>query len=135
VQRKTLDIAQCGDIVALAGVSEVAIGDVLADAANTVQLPPIDVDEPTVAMMFQVNDGPFSGKSGGKYVTSRHLRDRLLKESYANVSIRMEPGDTPDQFRVLARGELQLAVLIESLRREGYELCVRNPEVVTRNGA
>lgn len=85
-------------------------------------------------MTFQVSDGPMAGKSGGRYVTSRHLRDRLMREGYANVSIRVEQGDSPEQFRVLGRGELQLAVLIEAMRREGYELCIRNPQVVTRDG-
>jgi len=84
--------------------------------------------------VFQVNDGPLSGKSGGQYVTSRHIRERIYRESYANPSIRVQDGDSPDQFRVFGRGELQLAVLIESMRREGFELCVRNPEVVVREG-
>ena len=133
VQRRPLEEGVCGDIVALAGFDEISIGDTACDAANKLQLDPIAVDEPTVAMVFQVNDGPLAGRSGGKYVTSRHLRDRLTKEAYANVSIRVEPGDTPEQFRVLGRGELQLAVVIENLRRELFELCVRTPEVVTRN--
>lgn len=135
MQRITLPEAKAGDIVALSGIEDVGIGDKIASPESTVQLDRISVDEPTVAMVFQVNDGPFAGKSGGTYLTSRHLRERLFKEDYANVSITVVPGDTPDQFRVLGRGELQLAVLIESLRREGFELCVRNPEVVTRDGA
>lgn len=134
VQRRNLESATSGDIIALSGIEEVSIGDTVTDISSPQRLPPIQVDEPTVAMVFQVNDGPFAGRSGGKYVTSRHLRDRLLKESYANVSIRVEQGDTPDQFRVLGRGELQLAVLIENMRREFYEMCVRNPEVITRTG-
>lgn len=135
VQRKPLELAQAGDIIALSGIEDVAIGDTIVDPQAPRLLAPISVDEPTVAMVFQVNDGPLSGRSGGKYVTSRHLRDRLTKEAYANVSIRLEAGETPDQFRVLARGELQLAVVIETLRRELFELCVRPPEVVIRQGA
>lgn len=134
VRRLPLQEASCADIVALAGVSEIAVGDCLSAPDYTPNVEPIHVDEPTVAMVFQVNDGPLAGRSGGKFVTSRHLRERLHKEAYANVSIRVTQGDGPEQFRVLGRGELQLAVLIETLRREKFELCVRNPEVVTRDG-
>jgi len=132
VMRKNLDKAVSGDIVALAGIDQVAIGDVISLPESPVSLPTIDVDEPTVAIAFCVNDGPLAGRSGGVYLTSRHLRERLMREGYANVSIRVEAGEGPDQFRVLGRGELQLAVIIETLRREGFELCVRNPEVITR---
>lgn len=131
LQRETLPAAGWGDIVALAGLDEVSIGDTVSEPLLPKRLPRIHVDEPTVRMVFQINDGPLSGKSGGKFLTSRQLRERLEREAYANVSIRLEPGDSPDHFRVLGRGELQLAVLIESMRREGFELCVRNPEVVT----
>ncbi len=134
VKRLPLAEARAGDIVALSGVSDVAIGYTLSDPLNPATLPSINVDEPTVAMVFQVSDSPFAGHSGGKFVTSRHLRERLYKESYANPSIHVQDGDSPEQLRVLGRGELQLAVLIESMRREGFELCVRNPEVVTREG-
>ena len=133
-QRLPLEEARSGDIVALSGVSEVNIGDTICCPDNPEVLQPLEVDEPTVSMVFQVNDGPMAGRSGGKFVTSRHIRERLTKEAYANVSIRIQDGDTPDQFRVLGRGELQLAVLIESLRRELFEFCVRNPEVLTREG-
>jgi GTP-binding protein len=133
VKRIPLAEARCGDIIALAGLTDVAIGHTICDPLSAAVLAPIKVDEPTVAMVFQVNDGPFAGKSGGKYVTSRHLRDRLYKESYANPSIRVQDGESPEQIRVLGRGELSLAVLIESMRRELFELCVRNPEVVTRD--
>ena len=133
-KRLPLEEARSGDMVALAGMEEINIGDTVCSPDNPTRLPPIKIDEPTVNMIFQVNNGPFAGRSGGDYVTSRHLRDRLMREAYANVSIRIEEGDTPEQFRVLARGELQLAVLIESLRREKYEFCVRNPQVVTRDG-
>ncbi len=133
-QRQPLEEARTGDIIALSGVSEVNIGDTICCPNSPQVLEAFEVDEPTVSMVFQVNDGPLAGRSGGKFVTSRHLRDRLTKEAYANVSIRVQDGDTPDQFRVLGRGELQLAVLIESLRRELFEFCVRNPEVLTRQG-
>jgi GTP-binding protein len=135
VQRKPRDSATCGDIIAISGIEELSIGDTLGDPQSAKALARIDIDEPTVAMVFQVNDGPLAGRSGGKFVTSRHLKERLAKEAYVNVSIRVEPGDSPDQFRVLGRGELQLAVVIENLRRELFELCVRTPEVVTRDGA
>ncbi len=134
IKRLPLEEAIAADIVALSGIDDVEIGDTLCEVGHPKRLPPIQVDEPTVAMVFQINDGPLAGQSGGKYVTSRHLRERLEKEAYANVSIRVQDGDSPDQFRVLGRGELQLSVLLETLRREKYELCVRNPEVVTRQG-
>ncbi|MEM6732212.1 MAG: GTP-binding protein, partial [Myxococcota bacterium] len=131
-KRIPIETAASSDIIAIAGFAETTIGDTLSDPNTPRVLERIEVEEPTVAMVFQVNDGPLAGRSGGKFLTSRHIRERLEKESYANVSIRVEPGETPEQFRVLGRGELQLAVLIETLRREGYELCVRTPEVVTR---
>ena len=134
VQRIPMDEASCGDIVVLAGLDEIAIGDTICDPDHPQTLEPIRVDEPTVAMVFQVNNGPLAGKSGGKFLTSRQIRDRLQKEAYANVSIRVEDGESPEQFRVMGRGELQLSVLLETLRREKYELCVRNPQVVTREG-
>ncbi|MBU49394.1 MAG: translational GTPase TypA [Deltaproteobacteria bacterium] len=134
VKRLPLEEAKCADIVALSGIENVAIGDTLSDPQEPKQLPPIHVDEPTVAIIFQVNNGPLAGKSGGQFLTSRHIRERLNREAYANVSIRIEDGDSPEQFRVLGRGELQLSVLMETLRREKFELCVRNPEVVTREG-
>jgi GTP-binding protein len=134
-ERIALEEASSGDIVALSGLTEVRIGDSISDPLEPRSLPRIRVDAPTVAMTFQVNDGPFSGRSGGKYVTSRHLHDRLFREAYANVSIRVELGQTTDVFRVMGRGELQLAVLIEAMRRDGYEFCVRNPQVLTRDDA
>ena len=133
-QRRPLQSATCGDIIALAGIEDLSIGDTICDPQHPSALPRIEIDEPTVAMVFQVNDGPLAGRSGGKFVTSRHLKERLEKEAYTNVSIRVQPGDSPEQFRVLGRGELQLAVVIENLRREHFELCVRTPEVVTRDG-
>ncbi len=132
VKRLPIERAASSDIIAIAGFSETTIGDTLSNPEQPKVLERIEVEEPTVAMVFQVNDGPLAGRSGGKFLTSRHIKERLEKESYANVSIRVEPGETPEQFRVLGRGELQLAVLIETLRREHFELCVRTPEVVTR---
>ncbi len=134
VKRLPLAEGRSGDIVAISGLDRIAISDVVRDPLATATPVPIKVDEPTVAMVFRVSDGPLAGRSGGIYLTSRHIRERLFKESYANPAVSVEAGETPDQFRVLGRGELQLAVLIETMRREGFELCVCNPEVVTREG-
>lgn len=131
LKRVEIQDAGPGEIVSIAGIESISIGDTLADAERPVALPRITVDEPTMMMIFRVNDGPLAGKEG-KYVTSRNLRERLYKEAYRNVSIRVEDTDTPDAFRVVARGELQLAVIIETMRREGYELTASNPEPVTR---
>ncbi len=123
--------AGAGEIVALAGVDRIAIGDTVVDPDAPAPLPRIHVDEPTMSMLFRVNDGPFAGREG-RYVTSRNLRDRLMREAYRNVSIRVLPTESPDAFEVRGRGELQLAVIVETLRREGYELTVSNPQPVTR---
>lgn len=131
LKRDTIEAAQAGDIVALAGVEEINIGETIASIEDPKALPPIVVDEPTISMNFSSNTSPLAGREG-KYVTARHLRDRLERELLRNVSIRMEPTDDPDAFRVSGRGELQLAILIETMRREGYELQVSKPEVVTR---
>jgi GTP-binding protein len=120
-----------GEIVCIAGAEEIGIGDTIADPANPEALPRISVEEPTMSMVFRVNEGPFAGKEG-KYVTSRNLRDRLFREAYKNVSIRVEETETPDAFKVVGRGELQLAVIVENMRREGYELTVSNPEPVLK---
>jgi GTP-binding protein len=130
---RRIEIAEAGpgDIVALAGIEEVNIGETVSDRENPVALPPILVDEPTISMVFSVNDSPFSGREG-KHVTSRKLKERLEKEILSNVSIRLEPTDTPEAFQVSGRGELQLAILIEMMRREGYELSAGKPEVITR---
>jgi GTP-binding protein len=120
-----------GDIVALAGFEEIHIGDTITDPENPRPLPRVTIDEPTVSMVFQVNNSPFAGEEG-KYVTSRNLRERLDRELLTNVSIRIEPGDTPDSFQVSGRGELQMAILIEMMRREGFELAAGKPEVITR---
>jgi GTP-binding protein len=123
--------ASAGEIVAIAGISEVNIGETLSDRENPQALPPIQVDEPTISMMISINDSPFSGRSG-KHVTSRKLKERLDKEKLINVSIRIEPTDSPEIFKVSGRGELQLAILIEMMRRADYELSVGKPEVITR---
>ena len=131
LQRVEVDEAGPGDIVALAGFDEVNIGETLTDPEDPRPLPRVIVDEPTVSMLFVVNTSPFSGQEG-KLVTSRNLRERLEREILTNVSIRIEAGDTPDAFKVSGRGELQMAILIEMMRREGYELAVSKPEVITR---
>jgi GTP-binding protein len=123
-----------GDLVAVAGIDAIDIGETLADPERPVALPPIQIDEPTVAMLFSANVSPFAGREG-RYVTSRHLRERLQKEARVNVGIRIEETESPDTFRVAGRGELQLAILIEMMRREGYELEVGQPEVLTREEA
>ena len=130
---KRVDIASAaaGDIVCLAGIEDITIGETVADAENRVAIPPIAVDEPTVSMIFGVNTSPMSGRDG-QYVTSRNLRDRLSRELLGNVSLRVENTDTPEQMKVVGRGELQLSILIEMMRREGYELQVSRPEIVTK---
>jgi GTP-binding protein len=120
-----------GELVSVAGIEQVSIGDTLTDPENPQALPRIAVDEPTMMMVFRVNDGPLAGREG-KYVTSRNLRERLYREAYRNVSIRVEDTDAPDAFKVVGRGELALAVIIENMRREGYELTASNPEPITR---
>ncbi len=130
---KRVEIAEAGpgDIVAIAGIEEVNIGETLTDRDDPRPLPPILIDEPTISMMVSINDSPFSGRDG-KHLTSRKLRERLEREILTNVSIRVEPTDSPEVFKVSGRGELQLAILIEMMRREGYELSVGKPEVITR---
>jgi GTP-binding protein len=120
-----------GEIVCVAGAEEIGIGDTISDPAKPLALPRISVEEPTMSMVFKVNDGPLAGKEG-KYITSRNIRERLFREAYRNVSIRVEETDTPDAFKVVGRGELQLAVIVENMRREGYELTVSNPEPVLK---
>jgi GTP-binding protein len=131
LKRVSVTSAGPGDIVALAGVDGVSIGDTLADPDNPVPLPVIVIDEPTVSMMFSINNSPFGGREG-KYVTSRAIRERLDKELLTNVAIRVESTETPDVFKVSGRGELQLAILIEMMRREGFELSVGKPTTITK---
>jgi GTP-binding protein len=129
---KRVDIAEAsaGDIVAIAGIEQVEIGETVADAERPQALPAIRIDEPTVSMLFSSNISPFSGRDG-RYVTSTQLRERLFKERRINVGIRVEETDSPDTFRVSGRGELQLAILIEMMRREGYEMEVGKPQIIT----
>ncbi len=130
---KRTDISETvlGDIVAVAGVEGITIGETITDPVNPAPLPPIVIDEPTIAMTFTVNTSPFAGREG-TYVTSRNLRERLAKELLTNVSLRVEEMGTTDSFKVLGRGELQLSITIEMMRREGYELMVGKPEIVTK---
>jgi GTP-binding protein len=125
-----------GDLCAIAGIDGIDIGDTIADAEAPQALPPINVEEPTVSMVFQVNGSPLAGRDG-RYLTSRNLRERLEHEDLVNVSIRVLPTDSPDAFEVQGRGELQLAILIEMMRREGFELAVGRPQVIVKqvNGA
>jgi GTP-binding protein len=125
-------IGRPGDILAIAGVEGINIGETVTNAETPAPLPKIHIDEPTIAMMFTINTSPFAGREG-QYVTSRHLRERLEKELLTNVSIRVEESGGPEAFRVMGRGELQLAILIETMRREGYELMVGKPEILTRS--
>ena len=120
-----------GDIAVIAGIAGIEIGDTIADSQNPIQIAPVEVESPTLQMMFAINDSPFSGKEG-KYSTSRMIRDRLYKEQETNISLRIEDTDSPDKFLVAGRGELHLAVLIETMRREGYEFSVGRPQVILR---
>ena len=130
LKRAAIERAGVGEIVALAGMEGIEIGETITSADNPRPLPVIAVDEPTISMIFGVNNSPFSGREG-KFVTSRQIKERLDKELLGNVAIRVEQTDSPDQFKVSGRGELQLAILIEMMRREGYELQVSKPEVIT----
>ncbi len=129
LSRIQLQEATAGEIVAIAGIADIRVGETIADAANPEALPYVDIDEPTISMMFMVNTGPFAGQDG-KHVQSRRIRERLMKELQHNVALRVEDTDSPDSFKVSGRGELHLSVLIETMRREGFELCVSRPEVI-----
>ncbi len=131
LKREAVEHARTGDIVALAGMENIEIGETVTSALNPQPLPVIAVDEPTISMIFSVNNSPFAGREG-RYVTSRQIKERLDRETLGNVAIRVEDTGSPDQFKVSGRGELQLAILIEMMRREGYELQVSKPEVITR---
>ena len=122
---------KAGDIIELAGLPDINIGDTICDFNNPEKIPFVDIDEPTVSMTFSVNNGPFAGKEG-QFITSRHIRDRLFKELERNVSLRVKETDTPDSFEVSGRGELHLSVLIETMRREGFELLVSRPKVIIK---
>ena len=131
LKRAEVEEASAGEIVVVSGIEEVTIGETLADSENPVALPPIAVDEPTVSMTFRVNDSPFSGREG-KYVTSRNLAERLQRELRTNVAMRVEETDSPDAFRVSGRGELHLAITVETMRREGYEFALSRPQVILK---
>lgn len=133
LKRVSVDSASAGEVIAVAGLETSNIGDTIADPANLEALPRIVVEEPTIKMRIGVNTSPFAGKcKESRFLTSRHLKERLEKEAMKNLAIRVEPTEVPDTFVVLGRGELQLAILVETMRREGYEVQLSNPEVVTR---
>ena len=129
LEKQEVEEAKAGDIIELSGIADINIGDTICDFNNPEKIPFVDIDEPTVSMTFSVNNGPFAGKEG-EFVTSRHIRDRLFKELERNVSLRVKETDSPDSFEVSGRGELHLSVLIETMRREGFELLVSRPKVI-----
>jgi GTP-binding protein len=131
LKRVDIQEAAAGDIVCLAGIEDITIGETITDVEHPTPIPPIAIDEPTVSIVFGVNTSPVAGREG-QYVTSRQLKDRLDKELLGNVSIRVEPTDTPEQMKVVGRGELQLSILIEMMRREGFEIQVSRPDIVTK---
>ncbi|MCX5831586.1 MAG: translational GTPase TypA [Deltaproteobacteria bacterium] len=131
LKKVAVEKVEAGDIVAFAGLSNLNIGDTISDLLDPQPLPRIKVDEPTVSMIFYVNNGPFAGREG-KYLTSRHIRERLEREILRNVALRVKPTDRADAFEVCGRGELQMAILIETMRREGYEFLVSRPRVITK---
>ena len=131
LERKKIDIAHAGDIIIISGIENLSISDTLCDREHIESLPPLTVDEPTISMTFQVNKSPFSGKEG-KFLTSRQIHERLKQELTHNVALRVENTEDPDKFRVSGRGELHLSILIETMRREGFELAVSRPEVIYR---
>src|SRR5262249_21130570 len=132
LKRVDIEGAAAGDIVCLAGIEDITIGETIADVEHRIAIPPIAIDEPTVSMIFGVNTSPVAGREG-QYVTSRQLKARLDRELLGNVSIRLEATDSPEQVKVVGRGELQLSILIEMMRREGYELQVSRPDIVTKS--
>ena len=129
LEKVEVEEAKAGDIIELSGIADINIGETICDFNNPEKIDFIDIDEPTVTMTFSVNNGPFAGKEG-QFITSRHIRDRLFKELERNVSLRVKETDTPDSFEVAGRGELHLSVLIETMRREGFELLVSRPKVI-----
>ena len=131
LDRIEIDEGMAGNIVCVTGIDKLNISDTLCDPSNIEKLEPLSVDEPTVSMTFQVNDSPFAGREG-KYITSRNIKERLEKELISNVALRVAPGESPDKFEVSGRGELHLSVLIETMRREGYELAISKPKVVQK---
>ena len=133
LKRMAVDQAEAGDIVVISGIADISIGETIGDPADPQPLEMIHIEEPTLSMYFMVNKSPFAGKSG-KFVTSRHIRERLNKELEVNVGLKVEDTDSTDSFKVSGRGELHLSILIENMRREGYELAVSKPEVIMRRG-
>ncbi|PYQ97667.1 MAG: translational GTPase TypA [Acidobacteria bacterium] len=131
LRRVDIQEAAAGDIVCLAGIEAITIGETITDMEHQIAIPPIAIDEPTVSIVFGVNTSPMAGREG-QYVTSRQLKDRLERELLGNVSIRLEPTDSPEQIKIVGRGELQLSILIEMMRREGFEIQVSRPDIVTR---
>ncbi|MCB1642598.1 MAG: translational GTPase TypA, partial [Xanthomonadales bacterium] len=131
LERREVSEAHAGDIVAITGVEKLGISDTLCDPSAVEALPPLTVDEPTISMFFRVNDSPFCGRDG-KFLTSRQIRDRLIRETLHNVALRVEDTEDGDSFKVSGRGELHLSILIETMRREGYELAVSRPEVIIK---
>ncbi|TNE84765.1 MAG: translational GTPase TypA [Deltaproteobacteria bacterium] len=131
LKRHEVDEAEVGDIIAIAGIDDITVGDTVAIGENAAALPRITVDEPTIGMTFTINGGPLAGRDG-KFLTSRQIRERLERELMTNVSLKMEETDAADSFKVFGRGELQLGILLEQMRREGFELCVSRPEVVKK---
>ena len=131
LQRSEVEEARAGDVIAIAGIEDISIGDTIGDRERPLPLPAIRIDEPTIAMIFATNTSPWAGREG-EYVTSRKLRERLIAEQRRNVSVRIEDTESPDSMRVTGRGELQLAIIIETMRREGYEVAVSKPTVITR---
>lgn len=135
LERREIEEAEAGDIVAISGIQDLSISDTVCALDTPEALEPLTVDEPTISMTFQVNNSPFAGnkdKSGGKFITSRQIRERLERETLHNVALKVEEGSDPDKFTVSGRGELHLSVLIENMRREGYELAVSRPEVIIK---
>ena len=132
LKKVEVEEAKAGDIIALSGINNINIGETICDQANPEKIDFVDIDEPTVSMTFSVNNGPFAGKEG-EFITSRHIRDRLFKELDRNVSLRVKETETPDSFEVSGRGELHLSVLIETMRREGFELLVSRPKVIFKD--
>jgi GTP-binding protein len=135
LDRREVPSAQAGDIIAVSGIADLSISDTICDPANVEALPALTVDEPTISMTFQVNNSPFAGNkdlSGGKFLTSRQIRERLTREMLHNVALKVEDTADPDKFKVSGRGELHLSILIETMRREGFELAVSRPEVIVK---
>ncbi len=132
LKRDPVEVGSAGDIVCIAGIPDITIGDTVSETADMLALPFVKISEPSVEMTFMVNDSPFAGKEG-KYVTSRHIKDRLYKEAVKDLSLQVQDGDTADQFKVRGRGEMHLSILIENMRRDGYEFQVSRPHVLFKN--